>query len=81
MLTWLLRGVTGLTLLNASALVVLCAAYAWQHWLKPVRDQRELRQRRFERLLARLTPHSVPRLSESQDGRRTESAPLDVPYP
>jgi hypothetical protein len=81
MLTWLLRGLTGLTLLNVSALAVLCAAYAWQHWLKPVRDQRERRQRGFERLLSRLTPHGVPRVSEREDARRAESAPLEVPYP
>ena len=82
MLTWLLRGLTGLTLLNVSALVVLCAAYAWQHWLKPARVQREDRQRGFERLLSRLTPHGVPRVTERPDARESErSASLEVPYP
>ena len=81
MLTWLVRGLGGLTLLNVSALFVLCAAYAWQHWLKPARYQRRTRQRGFERLLAHLTPHSVPRVPERPERSHAESAsPFDVPY-
>jgi hypothetical protein len=82
MLTWLARGLTGLTLLNVTAIIVLCVAYAWQHWLKPARNHREIRQRGFERLLSRLTPHSVPRVSERRDPEAAErSASLEVPYP
>ncbi len=82
MLTWLLAGIAGLTMLNVSALVVLCAAYAWQHWLKPARYRQEIRQRGFERLLARLTPHGVPVVTERPDaGAGDRGASLEVPYP
>ena len=82
MLSRLAVVVTGLALINVSALVVVCVAYAWQHWLKPARDHREIRQRGFERLLSRLTPHGVPRVPDRNEAERSESrSPLEVPYP
>ncbi len=81
-MTPLARAFAGFALLNLGALIVVCVAYAWQHWLKPVRDERETRQQRFERLLAQLTPHSVRRIPERRDTSRDEgSSLLEVPYP
>ncbi len=52
MLTWLVRGVVAIALVNLLTLVALHVAYAWHHGLKPRRDRRRARQRSFERLLA-----------------------------
>lgn len=52
MLTWLVRGVVAIALINLATLVALHVAYAWHHWLSPRRTHRRARQRSFERLLA-----------------------------
>ena len=52
MLTWLVRGVVTIALVNLATLVALHVAYAWHHWLSPRRAHRRARQRSFERLLA-----------------------------
>ena len=51
MLTWLVRGVVAIAVVNLSTLVALHLAYAWHHWLRPRRDRRRASQRSFERLL------------------------------
>lgn len=55
MLTWLVRGVVAIALVNLATLVALHVAYAWHHWLRPQRAHRRARQRSFERLLAEST--------------------------
>lgn len=51
MLTWLVRGVVAIAVVNLLTLVALHLAYAWHHWLRPRRDRRRASQRSFERLL------------------------------
>jgi hypothetical protein len=51
MLTWLVRGIVAIALVNLATLVALQIAYGWHHWLKPMRDDLRIRQREFERLL------------------------------
>jgi hypothetical protein len=56
MLTWLTWGVGSIAVVNVVALIALFAAYAWHHGLKPVREERRVRRRTFERLLAQPIP-------------------------
>jgi hypothetical protein len=65
MLTWLVRGVVAIALVNLLTLVALHVAYAWHHGLKPRRARRRAVQRVFERLLAETI----------LDNRTTESEP------
>jgi hypothetical protein len=65
MLTWLVRGVVAIALVNLLTLVALHVAYAWHHGLKPRRARRRAGQRAFERLLAETI----------LDNRTTESEP------
>lgn len=51
MLTWLVRGIVAIALVNVVTLAALQLAYAWHHWLKPMRDDLRARQREFERHL------------------------------
>jgi hypothetical protein len=50
-MTLLARGIAAIALVNLLSLVALQLAYAWHHWLKPMRDDLRARQREFERLL------------------------------
>ena len=52
MLTWLVRGIIAIALINLVTLVALHLGYAWHHSLKPRRNHRRACQRSFERLLA-----------------------------
>lgn len=51
MMTWLIRGIVAIALVNLATLVALQVAYGWHHWLKPMRENHRVRQREFERLL------------------------------
>ena len=51
MLTWLVRSIVAIALLNLVTLVALQVAYGWHHWLKPMLDGPRARRREFERLL------------------------------
>ena len=51
-LYWLGWGAAIVVLLNLVAMVVLLAAYAWHHGLKPKLGHRRARRLAFERLLA-----------------------------
>lgn len=52
MLTWLVRGIIAIALINLVTLVILRVAYAWRYSLEPRRNHRRARQRSFERILA-----------------------------
>ena len=65
-MTWLVRGIVAIALVNLVTLVALQMAYAWHHCLKPMRDGRRVRQAGFERLLRKSSVDgrstSVPRI-------------------
>lgn len=70
MVTWLVRGVVAIVLVNLLTLVALQVAYAWHHGLEPRRNRRRANQRAFERLLAETIMDNRAKVSEP-DGARS----------
>jgi hypothetical protein len=71
MLTWLIRSIGAIALVNVAALVALGVAYAWHHGLKPMREHRRTRQRAFDRLLGQSIPDSLSTTYEREDAHRS----------
>jgi len=58
-MTWLVRGIVAIAIVNLVTLLALQVAYGWHHWLKPMRDDLRARQREFERLLWQSRPEQI----------------------